>query len=265
MRRRRANGKRLPLPIGIDELDGDELVVFYRAGFGDSKRVFQDRLDGAPDVDDLVAAAEESRCQLGQMVLYSLGACFVGLVDVDSLHGTAECPGVLLGGCETGVVGLAADGVVEDEDFGGAGTAFCVSVVLLYLMACLRLLQQLFSLWIINGTDFFIVKEIFLFAFVLNDLESMCVKLIVVFCAADIMDGDRFFLCWSIVGLWFTYVAWLRRRAVLVVLKIVQGCFDVMWDVIWGLTGGVYHTRKEVIMGARGCGRLLDEGMLGDC
>ena len=59
------------------------------------------------------------------MVLDALGASFVGLVDVDALDGAAE-------GLE--VVGrvvfgrLAADGVVEDEDFGGAGAGRMILV-----------------------------------------------------------------------------------------------------------------------------------------
>lgn len=55
------------------------------------------------------------------MVLDALRAGFVGLVNVDALDGTAEG---LKGFGAVGRAffrGWAADGVVEDEDFGGAG------------------------------------------------------------------------------------------------------------------------------------------------
>ena len=56
------------------------------------------------------------------MVLYALWACGVGLIYVHALDGAAEGAGELLFGGEAFVLGLTADGVVEDEDFGGAGT-----------------------------------------------------------------------------------------------------------------------------------------------
>ena len=49
------------------------------------------------------------------MVLDAFGAGFVGLINVDALDGAAKCFGKL-----ALVWGLAADGVVEDEDLGGA-------------------------------------------------------------------------------------------------------------------------------------------------
>ena len=51
------------------------------------------------------------------MVLDAFGAGFVGLINVDALDGAAE----YFGGIGLALVqGLAADGVVEDEDLGGA-------------------------------------------------------------------------------------------------------------------------------------------------
>jgi hypothetical protein len=55
-------------------------------------------------------------------VRHALGAGGVGLIYVDSLDGAAEGAGELLFWGEAGVLGLAADGVVEDEDLGGAST-----------------------------------------------------------------------------------------------------------------------------------------------
>jgi hypothetical protein len=70
----------------------------------------------------LVATAEEGWCEFREVMLYALWACGVGLIDVDSLDGAAEGAGELLFGGEAFVLGLAADGVVEDEDFRGAST-----------------------------------------------------------------------------------------------------------------------------------------------
>ena len=66
----------------------------------------------------MVAAFEKALGVRGEVVLDALGASFVGLVDVDALDGAPEGLGRV---GDTLVGGLAADGVVEDEDFGGAG------------------------------------------------------------------------------------------------------------------------------------------------
>ena len=59
------------------------------------------------------------------MVLYALWARGVGLIYVHALDGAAEGAGELLFGGEAFVLGLTADGVVEDEDFGGTGAGMC--------------------------------------------------------------------------------------------------------------------------------------------
>ena len=58
------------------------------------------------------------------MVSYSRGTGGVGLVDVYSLDWAAESYRISLfwGGGGSGIDGFSADGVVEDEDFGGAGS-----------------------------------------------------------------------------------------------------------------------------------------------
>ena len=66
----------------------------------------------------MITAFEKALGFVGEVVLDALGTGFVGLVDVDALDGAAEG----LGGVGGVLVwGRAADGVVEDEDFGGAG------------------------------------------------------------------------------------------------------------------------------------------------
>ena len=124
----RPDGKSLPDAIRIDQLHRQEVFIRHGRSVRDTKRVFADGLDGTPDVDDLVAAFEEAVRVGGEVVADAVGTGFVGLVDVDALDGAAE--GLRLVGRVGGAVvgGFAADGVVEDEDLGGAGAARTMSV-----------------------------------------------------------------------------------------------------------------------------------------
>lgn len=113
----------LSLTVRIDQLDGHQLVVRDGVRFCDAQGVFEDCLDGPPDVDDLVAAFEQRFSFIGQVVGHARAAGGVGLVDVDALDGAAEGDG--LGGVGfASILRLAADGVVEDEDARCAGAVF---------------------------------------------------------------------------------------------------------------------------------------------
>ena len=114
----RTDGKSFPDPIRVDQLHGQKVLVGHGRSVRHAERIFADGFDGTPDVDDLVAAFEEALGVGGQVVLDAVGAGFVGLVDVDALDGTAEGFGAV---GRVLVRGWAADGVVEDGDFGGAG------------------------------------------------------------------------------------------------------------------------------------------------
>ena len=63
----------------------------------------------------MVAAFEQALGIGGQVVLDALGAGFVGLVDVDALDGAAKGLGYFGRVGFALIVGLPADGVVEDE------------------------------------------------------------------------------------------------------------------------------------------------------
>ena len=116
------DGKGLPNAIRIDQLHGQEVLVGDGCGVSNAERVFADGFDGAPDVDDLVAAFKEAVGLGGEVVSDALGAGFIGLVDMDALDRAAE-------GVGDGLVGgWAADGVVEDEDLGSAGAGRVVNV-----------------------------------------------------------------------------------------------------------------------------------------
>lgn len=118
MLRVRTYRKGLSNTVRINQLHGQEVFFGHGGSVRHSKRIFADGFDGAPDVDDLVAAFQKTLGFGGEVVLDALGARFVRLVDVHALDGTAE--GLGAGGLVF-VRGRAADGVVEDEDFGGAG------------------------------------------------------------------------------------------------------------------------------------------------
>ena len=119
------NRKSLPDTIRINQLHGQKVIFGHGRSVRDSERIFADGFDGTPDVDDLVAAFEEALGVGGEVVLDALRTGFVGLVDVDALNGAAEGVGRV---GDTLVGGLAADGVVEDEDFGGAGAGRIILV-----------------------------------------------------------------------------------------------------------------------------------------
>ena len=123
----RTNGKSLPNTIRIYQLHGQKVIFGHRRSVRDSERVFADGFDGTPDVDDLIAAFEEALGVGGEVVLNALRAGLVGLIDVDTLNGAAE--GLGIGWFGDGPVGgLAANSVVENEDFGGAGAGRMILV-----------------------------------------------------------------------------------------------------------------------------------------
>lgn len=100
----------------------------------------------------MVAAAEETVGFLREVVDDAFGAGFVGLVDVDALDGATEGGRVVVGVVVVGgrsiwatlIVGLAADGVVEDEDFGSAGAKGVVLV---------SRLNQIHGRWVVGNAN----------------------------------------------------------------------------------------------------------------
>jgi hypothetical protein len=114
------HGKRLPTAVRIDKFGNHQTAIIDRIRFCDCEGVSLHGFDGAPDIDDLYATLHQFVCFLGQMVRHSRKCSFIRLVDVHSLHGTAEC-----------AVGwgrgrrLAADCMVEDEDLCCAGAVQC--------------------------------------------------------------------------------------------------------------------------------------------
>jgi hypothetical protein len=113
--------KRLASPVRVDERLDHQILFSHGGGLGDGERVAEDLADGTPDVDDLHAALEEALGLVGEVV-GDTGECgLVGLVDVGAHRGPAEFrapTGALL----VAQGGVAADGVVKDEDLGRSGS-----------------------------------------------------------------------------------------------------------------------------------------------
>ena len=73
----------------------------------------------------------------------------------------------------------------------------------------LRLLQQLFGLWIHNTLDFLIVGEVLLVAGVLVQLESLLVQVEFRLATSDVVDLDGLCVETSTV---ISCCAWIERR-----------------------------------------------------
>ena len=114
----------------------------------------------------------------------------IGLVDVYSLYRAPESYFLLfilrLG---AGIGGFTTDGVVEDEDFGGARTTEVCQFTFAFFLELVpkgnevdsRFLQYVFDFGIINTLDVFIVRETLFFALMFHDLEAGCVECVFVF------------------------------------------------------------------------------------
>lgn len=177
----RPHGISLSHSIWIDQLHWQKILVRDRVGVGYAERVFADSLDGSPDVDDLIAAFEEALCVSRAMVPDAVRTGFVPLVDVHSLDGPAKR--ILRGSVRVNwalVVGLAADSVIENEDFGSArandinlasdteaSNSYYVKIARDYS----RRLQNLLNLGIINPLDLLIIDKVLLLTVVFIDLE----------------------------------------------------------------------------------------------
>lgn len=118
------------------------------------------------------------------MVGNALGACCVGLVNVHTLHWASKSYGLCFacGVGSTRVDRFTADGVVEDEDFGGASAGFVNTYSSrLGMRICLRSLENILDFGIIDALDVFIIEKIFFLAVMFEDLESGGVQSIFIF------------------------------------------------------------------------------------
>lgn len=109
-----ADGGRLADVVGVAVLDGDDVVVAQGGGGGEGEGQGLDGVgvEGPPDVDEAVAAAEQVVGLVGEVAADAADDGGGRLVDVDAGDG-----GAVGGGAG------AADGVVEDVDAAGAGDA----------------------------------------------------------------------------------------------------------------------------------------------
>lgn len=130
----------LAAAIGIHQRSTDKVAVRHRVCIRKRKWIFEYCLDGAPDllqellshfwhgkatergtyVDDLEALLQKSSRHVWKMMRNTLLGSRVGLVDVNTAHGAAELDRCCF--APAGVLRLATDGVVEDEDTNSSGT-----------------------------------------------------------------------------------------------------------------------------------------------
>jgi hypothetical protein len=164
-------------------------------------------------------------------VSHALRARSVGLVDVHSLHWAPDSYFLLfilrLG---AGIGGFTTDGVVEDVDFGGAGTAEIYQFTFAFLPELVtqwngvgsRSLQYVFDFGIINTLDVFIVREILFFTLMFEDLEPGCVECVFVLGTTDVVDCGFQWYGGSVVGLWPSDIRWMGRTSIFVVFVVVE-------------------------------------------
>jgi hypothetical protein len=165
----------------------------------------------------------------------AFGTCGVGLIDVDSLDGTAESEG------------LAADGVVEDEDFGSSGAISISTWRAWRVFAYLRLLQQL-CFGVVDAFDLLVIEEVLLFTLMLDDLEPLGVQGVLRLIATDIMDYSLLWLGWSGRCLWLTNITRCRGEAIFIILEIIQDGVDFVGSNLDVLISRTQLCSKTVIM-----------------
>lgn len=119
----RLNGIRFSFAVGVDELDRNKITIWNRVCICHREWVFQDCLDGTPDVDDLVSAFQKLGSIFWEVEGDSRLGRLVGLVNVHALNWAAKV-------LTSGTFGLtSADGVVENVDSGGTSTIWNVMLV----------------------------------------------------------------------------------------------------------------------------------------
>lgn len=115
----RSHGKCFPHPIRVYQLDRHQVAIRHGSCISHRERIFSNRLNRSPQVDDLEASSQKSVRFVWQMVGDSVGRGFVRLVDMDSLDGAAKGWRGFSGGevDRASVLGITTNGVIEDEDF----------------------------------------------------------------------------------------------------------------------------------------------------
>lgn len=119
----RPNGKSLSHSIRVYELHRHQIAVRHWPGVCNSEWIFEDRLDGTPDVDNLRAALKELIGFFGKVVTYAVESSFIGLVNVDALHRTSHLWRIL---------GWASNCMVENKDFGRSSAVSSIQLVSKY-------------------------------------------------------------------------------------------------------------------------------------
>lgn len=172
---------------------------------------FLDLAEKVAYVDDLEALLQKVSRLVWKMMRNTLLGSRVGLIDVNTAHWAAE-----LNRCcfaPTGVLRLATDGVVEDENTNSSGTTshglsangLCHANVSM----CVRILQQLFCLRVVLRFELVVIKEVLLLACVVLDLEAVTIESVLLLLSGDVVNDDILSNMGSLIGLW---LAEIRRQ-----------------------------------------------------
>lgn len=105
--------------------------------------------------------------------------------------------------------------VVEDEDSVCSGTFVDVNIrnveeVDKEGIGDLRILQKLFNFRVILCFNLLLIHEIFLFALMLYDLETVAIEGVSIFVSGDVVDGYFLGDVWACVLVWLP-IAWCQN------------------------------------------------------
>ena len=93
----------------------------------------------------------------------------------------------------------------------------------------LRILEQLFSLRVVDSLDLVVVDEVLLDTFVAMYLEAGLVKSQILFFASDVMNCHTKRFARLFVRLWFPHISWSRFAAIARIFVVIQCGVDVVW------------------------------------
>lgn len=103
----------LSYSMRVYELDRYKVAVRHWSSICNSEWIFEDGLDGTPDVDNLRAALEELIGFFGKVIAYAVESSLIGLVNVNALDRTSQSCRILW---------WAPDCMVENKDFRRSST-----------------------------------------------------------------------------------------------------------------------------------------------
>ena len=212
----RFDGVRLASAVGVDQGNSNEICVWNAMCIRDSEWILQNRLDWAPDVDDLVSCLEKSLSLFREMMWDTRFRGTVRLIDVYTIHRTTKRLRRSI------VFWSTSNGVVKDED-SGSTSPNPMSKVPPTSSKHLRIFQQLFGLWVIFSFNLLIIDEVPFITFVGIELESIAIQGVLLDFTTDILNCHlkrlgRSFICLRLANIVRSWLATIT--GVLVIIQV---------------------------------------------